>query len=212
MGKKKKTKIDKIFEEYDYRFGDIPSNQEDILRFLREKYPKLNMTVIDQMVNEIDNIPWETESYMVLAIPKPGQRPRYCFETEHFYVPGSASNKEIMRRAIGMNNSIIHSRIKVKLHTYQLTPTYKMNQNEIYLAELGKLRPLIDPDFDNFTKAYMDAIQGLLISDDNLITDAEIIKYFSCKPRIFIELEYQTRPDSKYNERVLMNRINKINK
>ena len=211
MGKKK-TKIDKIFEEYEYRFGDIPSNQEDILKYLREKYPRLNMDIINAMANDIDNIPWEKESYTVLAIPKPGQRPRYSFETEHFYVPGSASNKEIMRRVLGIGRSVIHSRVKVKLHTYQLTPSYKMNQNEIYLAELGKIRPLIDPDFDNFTKAYMDAIQGLLISDDNIITDAEIIKYFSFKPRIFLELEYQLRPDSKYNEKVLLDRLNRKKK
>ena len=66
--------------------------------------------------------------------------------------------------------------------------------------------------FDNFAKSYMDAIQGVLIADDNIITDAQIIKYFSVKPRIYLELAYQSRPDSKYNEKILLDRLNKMNK
>ena len=85
-----------------------------------------------------------------------------------------------------------------------------MTQNEIYLAEIGKIRPLIDPDFDNFCKSYMDAIQGVLISDDNIITDAQIKKYFSIKPRVYIELAYQTRPDSRYNEKILTERLKRL--
>jgi len=208
----KNKSVDQILYEYDQKYGDIPLDQEAILEYLRNKYKKINLDEIERLSDEIDNIPWNTETYLIPIIPKPGQRPRYSFETEHFYVPGSATNKNIMKKILGLSNNLILSRVAVILHTYQPTPCYKMNQNEIYLAELGKIRPLIDPDFDNFAKSYMDAIQGVLIADDNIITDAQIKKYFSVKPRIFLELAYQTRPDSKYNEKILNARLNSLAK
>lgn len=206
----KNKSVNELMYEYDQKYGNIPSDQKEILAYLRDKYKKIDLDEISRLSKEIDEIPWETESHLIEVIPKPGQRPRYSFETEHFYVPGSATNKKIMKKIIGISDSLIHARVAIILNTYQPTPCYKMNQNEIYLAELGKIRPLIDPDFDNFAKSYMDAIQGILITDDNIITDAQINKFFSVKPRVYIELAYQIRPDSRYNEKVLMDRLKRM--
>lgn len=209
MGKNKSIK--EMMYEYDQKYGHIPLDDEERLAYLRDKYKKINLDEIARLSKEIDEIPWETEAHLIEVIPKPGQRPRYSFETEHFYVPGSATNKGIMKKILGISENLIHARVAVILNTYQPTPCYKMNQNEIYLAELGKIRPLIDPDFDNFAKSYMDAIQGVLVTDDNIITDAQINKFFSVKPRVYIELAYQTRPDSKYNEKILIERLQRMN-
>ena len=211
MPKKKHKSVDETMREYDERYGSLPLFKEEILEYLQKEYKKIDLERIDAMANEIDAIPWKTENYIIPIIPKPASRPRYSFETKHFYVPGASSNKTIMKKILGISDNIILARVAIVLTTYQPTPCYKMNQNEIYLAELGKIRPLIDPDFDNFTKAYMDAIQGVLIADDNIITDAQIHKCFSVKPRVELELSYQTRPDSRYNEKVLNGRIQRIN-
>lgn len=210
MGKNKS--INQIMYEYDEKYGHIPLDDNARLEYLLNKYKKIDLEEIDRLSKEIDNIPWESEAHLIEVVPKPGQRPRYSFETEHFYVPGSATNKGIMKKILGISENLIHARIAIILHTYQPTPCYKMTQNEIYLAELGKIRPLIDPDFDNFCKSYMDAIQGVLITDDNIITDAQIKKFFSVKPRLYLELAYQTRPDSKYNEKILTDRLLKLEK
>lgn len=210
MSKSKHKSVKEMMNEYDEKYGSIPLFKDEILEYLQKTYKKIDLKGIDAMVEEIDSIPWETENYIIPVIPKPAARPRYSFETRHFYVPGASSNKTIMKEILGISDNIILARVAIILKTYQPTPCYKMNQNEIYLAELGKIRPLIDPDFDNFTKAYMDAIQGVLIADDNIITDAQIHKYFSVKPRVELELSYQTRPDSRYNEKTLSERVKRM--
>lgn len=212
MSKHKTTKD--IFDEYEEKYGAIPLDDEvgcrsSILDYLRDKYKRVDMNTVSEMISQIESIEWKTEEYVIPIIPKPAARPRYSFETRHFYVPGASDNKTIMKKILGISPSLILSRTEIELYVYQPTPCYKMNQNEIYVAELGYIRPLIDPDVDNFAKAYLDAIQGVLIADDNIITGALIEKYFSVKPRIEIVLRYQTQFDSKYNEKVINDRLNK---
>ena len=206
----KNKSVKMIMEEYDEKYGDIPLDDEDILKYLLDKYPKIDLEHITEEISRIDNIKWEVEEYVIPIIPKPAARPRYSFETKHFYVPGAASNKSVMKKILGVSNNLILARTKIHLETYQPTPVYKMNKNQVYLAELGYIRPVIDPDFDNFTKAYMDAIQGVLLADDNIITDAQIHKFFSVKPRIKLRIEYMTDFDSSYTEKILTDRANKM--
>ena len=211
----KHKSIDEIFYEYEDKYGDIPLGDElgsrsAILDYLKDTYKRIDMDTVDEMIKYIESIEWKTEEYIIPIIPKPAARPRYSFETRHFYVPGASENKTIMKKILGVSPSLILARTKIELTIYQPTPCYKMNQNEIYVAELGYIRPLIDPDVDNFAKAYMDAIQGVLIADDNIITDANIEKYFSVKPRIELKLEYQTDFDSRYNEKVITDRLKKM--
>lgn len=212
MSKHKST--NEIFDEYEEKYGDIPLDKEigcksSILDYLRNKYKRIDMDQVSEMIADIESIEWNYEEYVIPIIPKPAARPRYSFETRHFYVPGASDNKAIMKKILGISPSLIMARTEIELIIYQPTPCYKMNQNEIYVAELGYIRPLIDPDVDNFAKAYLDAIQGVLIADDNIITGAYIEKYFSVKPRIELALRYQTRFDSRYNEKVINDRLNK---
>jgi len=213
MGKHKS--INEFFDEYNDKYGDIPLPNEigdrtAILDYLRDKYKRIDDDVVLEMVQYIESIPWETEKHIIPIIPKPAARPRYSFETKHFYVPGASDNKTIMKKILGISPSLILARTEIRLDIYQPTPCYKMNQNEIYVAELGHIRPLIDPDVDNFAKAYLDAIQGVLIADDNIITGADFEKYFSVKPRIELILRYQTKFDSRYTEKVITDRLNKL--
>ena len=206
-----KTKSPKaIIKEYNDRYGDIPLRKEEILEFILNKYKRIDLNIIKDMEEEIKKIPWETETYIIPLIPKPAHRPRYSFETKHFYVPGASTNKTIMKQIVGISDNLIMAKTSIVLDIYQPTPCYKMTQNEIYLAELGYIQPVIDPDVDNFAKAYLDAIQGVLIADDNIITNSEFNKYFSIKPRIELKISYQTKPESNYTKKILDERMNKI--
>lgn len=205
--KKKTRKVEDILQEYDERFGDIPLETEEILSYLRDKYPKLNMDEINIMAEAIDQIPWNNETHIIPIIPKPAARPRYSFESSHFYVPGSSTNKGILKKILGVSNDLIATRTKVQLDFYIPTPCYKMTQREIYLAEMKKIHPLIDPDVDNLIKAYLDAVQGLLLADDNIVTSIVGNKFFSIKPRLYLSIDYQSKFDSTYNERLMMKRI-----
>lgn len=206
----KNKSVKMIMEEYDEKYGNIPLDHNDILQYLLDKYPKIDLEFIEEEIKRIESIPWEVEDHVIPIIPKPAARPRYSFETKHFYVPGAASNKSVMKKILGISDNLILARTRIHLETYQPTPVYKMNKNQVYLAELGYIRPVIDPDFDNFTKAYMDAIQGVLLADDNIITDAQIYKFFSVKPRVRIRIEYMTDFDSSYTEKILTERAHKM--
>jgi Holliday junction resolvase RusA-like endonuclease len=76
-----------------------------------------------------------------------------------------------------------------------------MNIIEKILSELGFIRPLTKPDWDNVAKAYCDMIIGYLIYDDSQIIEGSSSKYYSSKPRIEIELEYMEDYDSNFNRR-----------
>ena len=76
-----------------------------------------------------------------------------------------------------------------------------MNKIERVLAEMGFIRPISKPDWDNVAKAYCDMIQGFLIYDDSLIIDGTSSKYYSLKPRIEITIEYMEDFDSDFNRK-----------
>lgn len=205
--KKKLRKAEDVIQEYNEKYGDIPSNTEDILSYLQNKFTRLDMGKVYEKAKEIDAIPWEKEEHLIPVIPKPASRPRYSFETSHFYVPGSDTNKKIMKKILQISDNLIMSRTKVHMDFYIPTPCYKMTQMEIYLAEMKKICPLIDPDVDNMVKAYLDAVKDVILADDNIVTTIVGNKYFSVKPRVYLEIEYQTRFDSSYNEKIIMARL-----
>lgn len=80
-----------------------------------------------------------------------------------------------------------------------------MKPTDQILAELGFIRPISKPDFDNLVKTYTDMIQDVILYDDSLIVEGTLMKYYSWKPRIEFTIEYMDEYDSVFNK-------NKINK
>ena len=74
-----------------------------------------------------------------------------------------------------------------------------MNDVEKLAAELGFIRPISKPDWDNIGKTYSDAIQGSLLYDDSLIIEGVSKKFYSIKPRIELFIEYMSEHDSMFN-------------
>lgn len=56
-------------------------------------------------------------------------------------------------------------------------------------AAAGVLLPAKKPDFDNLTKAAVDACKGVVWKDDALITDCTIRKRYSHEPRLEMHVE-----------------------
>lgn len=62
----------------------------------------------------------------------------------------------------------------------------------------GVVLPAVKPDIDNFVKSAFDAFNGALWTDDNLITDMNIKKRYSLKPRIVVKIvESKRKPPIK---------------
>ena len=74
-----------------------------------------------------------------------------------------------------------------------------MNKVDTVLAELGWIRPITKPDWDNLGKTYSDMIQSTLLEDDSLIIEGTSKKYYSLKPRIEIHIEWADEHDCPYN-------------
>ena len=140
----KNMTLQAIEEEYDAKYGDIPEDEDEILRYL-ESNMTLDMKKIEEEERRIDDIPWNELNFILPVIPKPSPRPRYSFKTEHFYVIGAAQNKKLIKKHIN-RNKIIYTRTDMYIETYQPTPLSQMTKNEIYLAEKKKICPIQNPD------------------------------------------------------------------
>ena len=184
-------------EDYLRQYGGLPNDKEDLLDYVREKYPVTQKNLV-KVVDQQDSLDWEEFTLVLYLIPKPTPRPRT--NGNHFYVKGAAENKRYIKRFLERN--IIATRCEAIMKAYLPTPVSVMNNAEIYLAELGRIRPISTSDVDNIMKTYLDAIQGWLLFNDNLVTYGAIEKFYSIKPRLEFTIRYQVGGyDSRYNER-----------
>ena len=103
--------------------------------------------------------------------------------------------------------NIIFTVCEVDIKIYQPTPVSSMTNAEIYLAQLGLIRPTSGGDWDNFAKTYCDAVQDILIINDNIIYKGTCERFYSLKPKVDLTFTYQDRFDSKFNERKIKSSI-----
>lgn len=81
----------------------------------------------------------------------------------------------------------LSGRIIVSVTFYRQTPS-SYSKKQIERAEAGLIVPLTRPDTDNYLKALLDALSGLVYTDDKLITDIYSRKRYSLQPRIECEI------------------------
>lgn len=184
--------------EYDKKYGNLPSDHDEIISFLKSNMRDKDLEDVQKHIKYIDSIPWNEMRFIFYMIPKSTPRPRYSSKTGTFYVKNAAHNKKMMERHT-TTDKIIFTRTEFTVLAY--LPTPKCSKRDCLLAELGYIRPLTDPDWDNIGKTYSDMIQGILITNDNIICDGSTKKFYSIKPRVEIIIRWQDRFDSRFNEK-----------
>ena len=81
--------------------------------------------------------------------------------------------------------------IKVELTFYR--SIQKSVSNAEYERRLkNETLPTVKPDTDNFIKSTLDALTGVLWTDDNIITDIIARKRYSDDPHVFIKITPMT--------------------
>ena len=70
-----------------------------------------------------------------------------------------------------------------------LVPPSSMSKRKQALALDGKLRPVTRPDVDNYAKAILDSLNGIVWIDDSQIVALHVYKYYADKPRVVIKVE-----------------------
>lgn len=196
-------------EEYVQKYGLIPEEKEDILSYLENalNLKEKDFEKIRQEEEYVNSIPWEDLTIILPIIPKPCPRPRYSSATGSFYVTGAGENKKLLKYFIGTAHSIIYTKTRFHVDTYQPTPLSQMTRTEIYRAEKGSIEPTANPDWDNLGKTYSDMVQEILMLNDNIISKGRVEKFYSVKPRVVINISYQKGFDSKYNKRRITSSI-----
>ena len=190
-------------EDYELIYGLIPNNEKDICKYILNNYD-IDKKKVDKMKSNINNINYKEKEFTIFLIPKGTPRPRSS--NNHFYVSGAKKLKKVFSKYLQEEN-LICTGVILDLEIYLPTPINSMSNEEIYLCEKKLIRPLIMPDFDNLAKTYTDALQSVLILNDNIIYSANIEKYYSIKPRIKIKIQYQEDFDCEYNKNKTINSI-----
>ena len=192
----------KVLEDYKKEYGNIPVESTRLLSYLMSTMDisKIKKNILLE-ANRIANIHWSTFHFTIFMLPKASPRPRYSSKGHMFYVKGASDNKKIFQEAMKDSDfPIINTPMKFCCTSYLPIPN-TMKKHEKILAEMGLIRPISKPDFDNLAKTYSDMIQGIVMTDDALIVEGISRKYYSCKPRIEIIIEYMDEIDSDYNKK-----------
>ena len=194
----------KIEKEYNKLFGDIPKDYEGRLEYLinRMDLSRLKEPVYKYM-KKIRDIRWKEISYTIYLLPQATPRPR-SGRNGIFYVKGAKDNKKLFQKyLIDQDIDLITTPCKFTCINYFPIPNSMTNIEKI-AAELGLIRPISKPDWDNVGKTYCDMIQDLIIYDDSLIIEGVSKKFYSIKPRIEITISYMEDYDSNYNKKKII--------
>ena len=195
----------KMDKDYIRDYGDIPCSQEKRLDYLLKEtnFTKHTPKIIDEM-KRIMNIDYEELSIIIWLAPQPTPRPRISGDNKIFYVKGAKNNKKIIENfIIDTPLPIIVTPCIFQCESYFPIPK-SMKSHEKILAELGFIKPISRPDWDNIGKTYSDMIQSTIIHDDSLIVEGISRKYYSTKPRVEIKIKYMKDFDCKYNYNKIM--------
>ena len=212
--RKQKTKI------YNDKYSDIPRDYQERLNYM---YTKLKITpskaakIIDIKNHALDTLKFSDELYIVLyEEPEGSPRPRARIinkknlttlaKQEPFHIQiyslTGPSDKAYFKKVITDSelfqvDQLICTPCIVNYTAYIHTPP-SFNAIDTYLAELGIIRPICKPDFDNIEKKYSDMFTDNIWLDDTLVIESSMSKYYSILPRIEIRLRFLNLLYNKY--------------
>ena len=193
----------KIYEKY----KSIPEDREERLNYI---FDKLNIK--DKDINDINNIIEDIKqkrkknkkkiSMVFYIVPEGIARPRKG--RNRFYVPNIQKFYDCMDDYLKQHKELkdlyINTECKIDLRYYLKIPS-DMKKYEKILAELKVIRSIKKPDWDNLGKGS-DMLHRIM-SDDSIIVDARVRKFYSFKPRIEVTLFYYDVNCVEYYEKYL---------
>ena len=101
---------------------------------------------------------------------------------------------------------LLYTPCDVEFNAFVKTPN-SFNTTDIFLAEIGLIRPTNKPDWDNIGKKYSDMFNSNIWLDDTLVVDGTVRKYYSIKPRVEVHLKYM---NMLYNRSQYTNTIKRM--
>ena len=169
--------------------------------------PKLSEEIIQQRNDMMSAMSYYDLDIVLMEPPEGSPRPRFRLVNRanlsnmamtnsnfvHVYSLTGHEDYLHMRRLIGSDlihlDQLICTPCQIEINAYCKTPTY-FSKKHIFLSELGIIRPLGKPDWDNIEKKYSDMFNRNVWLDDTFVVDGTIHKFYSILPRVEIRLRY----------------------
>lgn len=225
MSVKKNRKIKS--KEYQEKYGHIPVDYEDRLRWMIDQYhvsPSKMNEILEKRQTMLNNLFYYDYNIVeLLEEPEGASRPKVRILRNnfnklakadptmvHIYVPGAGDDRKFMQRVVENQeldkfDNFIYTPCQIEYTMYVKTPT-AYNVTDIFLAEIGLIRPPVKPDWDNAGKKYCDMFNSNIWLDDSLVIDGSVHKYYSILPRVEIKLRYLNALYNKHQFNSLKNK------
>lgn len=197
-------------KEYQEKYGNIPVDYEQRLRYMIDMYnlsPKKMDEIIEKRNRMLDNLFfYECKVVQLLEVPEGSARPRFVKLTKRnynraamgasdirVYTPNAADDHNHMKKLCDEElvelDRLISTPCSIVYDAFLPTPSY-MSTTDVFLSEIGLIRPPDKPDWDNIGKKYCDMYNHNVWLDDAMVYDGCVHKYYSILPRIEISLKY----------------------
>ena len=214
---------------YESKYSEIPRDYIERLSWLYDKYHITKAKaeeILRAKYNILSSLYYSDDILVVLyEEPEGSPRPRARYVNKsnltsyaksdpgyiQVYSLTGASDRKFMKRLIDDNdlmklNHLICTPCDVEYNTFSKTPS-SYNTINTFLSEVGIIRPISKPDFDNMEKKYADMYNGNVWIDDALVQDAAIHKYYSILPRVEIRLKFLNLLYTKYQYEQIIKRV-----
>ena len=214
---------------YESKYSEIPRDYIERLSWMYDKYHITKAKaeeILRAKYNMLSSLYYSDDILVVLyEEPEGSPRPRARYVNKsnltsyaksdpgyiQVYSLTGASDRKFMKRLIDDNDlmrldHLICTPCDVEYNTFSKTPS-SYNTINTFLSEVGIIRPVSKPDFDNMEKKYADMYNGNVWIDDALVQDAAIHKYYSILPRVEIRLKFLNLLYTKYQYEQIIKRV-----
>ena len=214
---------------YESKYSEIPRDYIERLSWMYDKYHITKAKaeeILRAKYNMLSSLYYSDDILVVLyEEPEGSPRPRARYVNKsnltsyaksdpgyiQVYSLTGASDRKFMKRLIDDNDlmkldHLICTPCDVEYNTFSKTPS-SYNTITTFLSEVGIIRPVSKPDFDNMEKKYADMYNGNVWIDDALVQDAAIHKYYSILPRVEIRLKFLNLLYTKYQYEQIIKRV-----
>ena len=215
-------------EEYRQKYGHIPIDYNERLEWMYDNLKisdKKAREIIDKRSTMMSSLYYRDITIVLFEEPEGTPRPRFRLINRQNFVNEAINNGQFvhvyslnakedslyMQRLVDQDlvqiQELIWTPCIVEYNIYQKTPTV-FNTVDTFLAEIGLIRPITKPDWDNIGKKYSDMFNHNVWLDDTLVISGTLNKFYSILPRVEIKLRYLNTLYNKYQYNMISKRTN----
>lgn len=219
--KKRKQKS----EEYEMKYSHIPKDFMERLQWMYHEYhisERIEQEILIKRDAMLANLSFQEFFIVLYEEPEGTPRPRFRLVNRknissiqspfiHVYSITGSDDQRFMKRLITDEdffgfNQLLCTPLEIIYDCYFKTPS-AFNRVDLFLSEIGIIRPITKPDWDNVGKKYSDMYNSNIWLDDSFVVSGTVNKYYSVLPRVEIRLRYLNMLYNKYQYKAIEDRV-----